>query len=172
MKKLITILLLILGVNGFGQKDSIVLKGLEHNKPANGIGQKDSLPSLWLSFDTTKIKREISFSDWRLEGFISVAMMFPDSSIEIRGDTIKAIKMLFKSTLDNQEKQYKELEQHYEFMEAATKWSNTVPDGYKNSKQWKAFEAVLKKNGYRVNTKRQVNKGRFQPQISILILRQ
>jgi hypothetical protein len=66
-------------------------------------------------------------------------------SIFTINDSLKTIKQLYKTFLDNQ----KEIEKLNSTIEKSVEWSNTVPDYFRNNKKWYSFLSDLRKKGYK-----------------------
>lgn len=93
----------------------------------------------------------IKFSTWGIgyhDTTATVVTKWEDGRFEIRGDTLAAIKLLWKR-LEESEKREAEL---WRFVAYAVAFTNSVPDYWKtsNNKTWLKYLAELKKLGYRI----------------------
>ena len=81
---------------------------------------------------------------------VLVTKWLKNDSIEIRGDTILAFKMLVEKLEKNQE----EMSKLYDVLGTSVNFTNTVSDYFKKSKAWYNYLNSIKKFGYRRVTKR------------------
>lgn len=72
--------------------------------------------------------------------------MHADSTIQIHGDTLRLLRMIFlrSDSLSRAD---------YEFVKIAVDFVNTVPAYLKKGKAWNNFLAEIRRRGYRVNKK-------------------
>lgn len=77
-------------------------------------------------------------------------MISESGKITVEGDSLTAIKGLLKviNTLQD------EREDALNSVLKSVNWSNTVPDYWKNNKQWKAYLISISKQGFKFDKKR------------------
>lgn len=73
-----------------------------------------------------------------------------DGTIEVVGDSLTAIKMLFKEL----KKIVKERENAEIALNKSVQWSNTVSYYFKKNKQWTEYLKSIRKQGYKASIKK------------------
>ena len=81
-----------------------------------------------------------------------------DTTLQIRGDTMKALRILWDMITLEQNKQSTLREEYYDMMRKSVSFTNTVPDIYRIGTKWNEYYAILKKHGYRLVKKGGKNK--------------
>lgn len=111
-------------------------------------GQDVSTPPV-MDSNLVSISSDIGTTYWDSASSVT---KWSDGKFEIKGDTLSAIKLLWKR-LDESEKREFELD---DFVGRAVDFTNNVPDYWKNSKTnkaWKKYYAELRKQGFKITTK-------------------
>jgi len=73
-----------------------------------------------------------------------------DGSLEIKGDSLTAIIMLFQEL----KKMNKEIEDSEMALNKSVQWSNSVSDYFKKNKYWYEYLKAIKKQGYKLSIKK------------------
>ena len=108
-----------------------------------------SFSQIAISFDSSSIMRwGRSYINDDINDTVNYRITFwQDGKLEVQGDTIGAIKRLFK---DLQSKD-STIESMYDFQAAAVDFTNEVPDywkSFRNNCKWNKYNRELKKQGY------------------------
>lgn len=133
MKLLIIALLLSAGANA--QRTSPWINPTATDTIAKG---DTSVAPGWASGHTTAMGFTMGFSP---EASI---MFYTDGTIKITGDTLTAVNL----AIEGMKKTYEREAELWRVIEASVKFSNTVSEYFKQSKQWKEYNRLLNKHGY------------------------
>lgn len=76
-----------------------------------------------------------------------IVTVWQDGRFEIQGDSLKAIKLLWKRLEESTQREM----DLYKSIQSAVDFTNNVPDYWKNnSKEWIKYQVQLKKLGYKI----------------------